>query len=73
MLEACTVAVLIGVMCHYSWAALSMVPGAWSVRCANLRAFGLIAGVSCLLCYLPVPGAWSFLRVTLNTIRSVLQ
>ena len=28
------------------------------------RSLGLIAGVSCLLCFSAVPGVWSFLRVT---------
>ena len=32
MLRACTAAVLIGVVCLASWAALSIVPGAWSVN-----------------------------------------
>ena len=35
MLEACTVAVLVDVMRLESYAALSMVPGAWSVSCAD--------------------------------------
>ena len=48
MLEACTAAVLVGVMRLASWAALSIVPGAWSVRSAGGRSFGLIVGVSCL-------------------------
>ena len=34
-LEACTAAVLVGVMRLDSWAALSIVPGAWSARCAG--------------------------------------
>ena len=57
-------AVLVVVMRFASWAALSMVPGAWSVSCAYWRSFLLILGVSCLLCSLPVPYVWSFLRVT---------
>ena len=35
MLEACTSVVLVGVRRLDSWAALSIVPGAWSVRCAG--------------------------------------
>ena len=34
MLEACTVAVMVGVMRLDSWNAVSLVPGAWSVSCA---------------------------------------
>ena len=66
MLEACTAAVLVGVMRSRlnSWAALSMVPGAWSMSCADWRSFVLIVGVPCLLCFLAVPGVWGFLRVT---------
>ena len=30
-----------------SWAALSMVPGAWSVSCADLQSFGLIVKCKC--------------------------
>ena len=45
MLEACKAAVLVGVMRLDSWAALPIVPGAWSVRCAGWRSFGLIVGV----------------------------
>ena len=49
MLEACTAAVLVaavlvGVMRLDSWAALSIVPGTWSVSCAGWQSFGLIAG-----------------------------
>ena len=67
MLEACTAAVLVaavlvGVMRLDSWAALSIVPGTWSVSCAGWQSFGLIAGVSCLLCSSAAPGVWSFLR-----------
>ena len=47
-----------------SWAALSMVPGAWSVSCADWWSFVLVVGVPCLLCFLAVLGVWSFLRVT---------
>ena len=35
MLEACMAAGLVGVMRLGPWAALSMVPGAWSVNCAD--------------------------------------
>ena len=35
MLQAYTVVVLVGVMRLDSWAAPSMVPGAWSVSCAD--------------------------------------
>ena len=35
MLEACTAAVLVGIMRLGPWAALLMVPGAWSVSCAD--------------------------------------
>ena len=64
MLVACTAAVLVGVMRLDSWVALSMVPGAWSVSCADWRSFMLVAGVPCLLCSLAVPGVWSSLPVT---------
>ena len=57
-------AVLVGVMQLYSWAALSVVPGAWSVSCADWQSFVLIVGVPCLMCSLAVPGVWSFLRLT---------
>ena len=33
--EACKAAVLVAVMRLDSWAALPIVPGAWSVRCAG--------------------------------------
>ena len=67
MLEVCTAAVLVGVMRLDSWAALSMVPGAWSVSFADWRSFVLISvvGALCILCSLAVPGVWDFLRVTL--------
>ena len=45
-------------------ATLSIVLGAWSVSCVGLRSFGLIVGVSCILCSSAVPGVWSILRVT---------
>ena len=35
MLEACTAAVLVGVMRLDSWAALSIVRDAWSVSCVG--------------------------------------
>ena len=38
-------AVLVDVMRHVSWAALSMVQGAWSVSCAYWRSLILILGV----------------------------
>ena len=58
MLVACTAAVLVGVVRLDSWVALSMVPGAWSVSCADWRSFMLNIGVpsQCLLCSLAVPG-----------------
>ena len=49
MLEACRGGVLVGRMRH-DWAALSVVPGAWSVSCADWRSFGLIVGVFVFLC-----------------------
>ena len=64
VLEACTAAVLVGVIRLDSWAARSMVPGAWSVSCADWRSSVLIVGVPCPLCSLAVLGVWSFLRVT---------
>ena len=67
VLKACMAAALIGVVCLDSRAALSIVPGAWSVSCVGRRSFGLIVGVSCLLCSSAVPGVWSFLRIRLNT------
>ena len=71
VLVPCRVAVLIGVMRLDSWAALSMVPGAWSVSCADRRSFGLIVGVLCsFLCSWAVPGVCSFLHVTLQPVRS---
>ena len=48
MLEACTVTVLVGIMRLASLAALLMVPGAWSVSCADSRLFGLIVRDFCL-------------------------
>ena len=45
MLAVCRVDVLVGVMRLDSWADFSMVPGAWSVNCADWRSFGLIVGV----------------------------
>ena len=48
----------------YSLAALSMVPGGWSVICADWRSFVLIVGVLCLLCSMAVPGVWGFFGVT---------
>ena len=64
MLDACTAAVLVVVMRPDFWAALSMVPGAGSVSCADWRSFVLIVRVPCLLCSWAVPGVWGFLRVT---------
>ena len=46
-----------------SWAALSLVPGAWSVSCADGRSFGLIVGVICFFVSLGIARR-SFLRVT---------
>ena len=66
-MEACMTAVLVGVMRPDSWAAVSMAPGAWSVSCDDWRSFVLIAGFSCLLCSLAVPGVWCFLRVTVSS------
>ena len=64
VMEACTAAVLVGVMrllsCPYDGAWCS----SWSVSCAFWRPFVLIVGVPCLLCSLAVPGVWCFLRVT---------
>ena len=48
-------------VCTFSFS--SMLPGAWSVSCADWRSFVLIVGVPCLLCSLMVPGVWGFLRV----------
>ena len=59
-----TVAVLVGVMRIDPWGALSMVPDAWSVNCADWRSFVLIIGVPCRLRSLAVPGSWRILRVT---------
>ena len=56
MLEACKAAVLVGVMRLDSRAAFSMVPGSWSVSCADWRSFVLIVRVPGLLCSLAVPG-----------------
>ena len=56
--------VLVGVMGRDSWAALSMVPGAWSVSSGYSPSFVLILGFSCLLYSLAVPVVWSFLRGT---------
>ena len=60
--EACTAAVLIGVV---------RLPGcpfgsAWCLVCevCRLGRLGLVVGVSCLLCSSAMPGVWSFLRVT---------
>ena len=55
MQQVCTAAGLVGVMCLDSWVALSMIPGAWSVSCADWRWFVFI-GVPYLLCFLAVPG-----------------
>ena len=52
MLTACVATVLIGAMRLDSWAALSIVPGAWYVSCVGWRSFGLIVGVSCLFVFL---------------------
>ena len=60
----CGTIVLVGVMRHGSWAAISMVPGTWPVSCADWRPFVLVARVSCLLCSLAVQGVCGFLRVT---------
>ena len=72
MLEECTAAVLVGVMrldsSPGSWAALSIVPGAWSVSCAGWQSFGLIVRVSCLFFSSAVPGVWSFLLATLTVV-----
>ena len=70
MPEACRVAVSVSVVRLDSWAAVLMVPGAWSVRCANSRSFDLsvlLLGVLRPFCSLPTvaePGVCSFLRVT---------
>ena len=64
MLKSCMAAVLIGVVCLDSQAALSIEPGAWSVSCVGSRSFGLIVGLFCRLCSSAVPGVLSFLRVT---------
>ena len=61
-MEACTAAMLVGVMRPDCWAGLSMVPGAWSVCCADWRSFRLIVGVSYLLCSFAVPRGCGFLR-----------
>ena len=47
----------VGVMRLDSWAALSTVPGAWSVSCAGWQWFVVNVGVFWLLCSLAVPGA----------------
>ena len=52
------------VLCDLLCAAHSMVPGAWSLSCADCQLFVLIVSVPCLLCSLAVPGVWGFLRVT---------
>ena len=59
-----TAAVLVRVMRLDSWAPLSMLPGAWSVRCVDWRSFVLTVGVPGLLCSLAAPGGCGFLRVT---------
>ena len=52
VLAVCGVDVLVGVMRLDSWAAFSMVAGAWSVNCADWRSFGLIVGVPCFVVFL---------------------
>ena len=63
MLEACTAAVfqVVGVRRLDSWAALSILPDAWSVRCAGSwsLAIELIVVVSYLLYSSAVPDARS--------------
>ena len=49
---ACRVAVLMCVVGLDSWAGSSMVPGAWSVSCADYRSFGFIVGVLFLVVFL---------------------
>ena len=68
MLKAFTAAVLICVMRLDSRAALSIVLDAWSVNCIGLRSFGLIVGVSRVLCSSAVPGVWSLLRVKRSNV-----
>ena len=53
-MEACTAAVLVGVLRLGPWAAFSMVPCAWSRSCANWRSFLFIVDVSFLF-YTCVP------------------
>ena len=79
MLDACTAAVLDGVMRLDCWAALSMEPGAWSVLCrlccADWWSFVWTVGVFCLLSTLAVPGVWGLVRVihhALNTSKGLL-
>ena len=43
---------LVGVMRLDSWAAFSMAPGAWSVRYAYWRSFGLIGRLLCFVVFL---------------------
>ena len=64
---------LVGVTRLDSWAARSMVPGAWSVSCADCQSFVVTLGVPCLFCSLAVPGVRGFLRVTLSTSTNVYQ
>ena len=47
-----------------SWAALSMVPVAWSVSCADRWSFGLIVGVICFFVFLGGARCLYLLRVT---------
>ena len=62
-------AVLVCVMRLDSLAALSMVPGAWSVSCADWRScVFLVRGVRLYTWSLAVPGVWGFLRVTLVNV-----
>ena len=49
----------------------SKVPGAWYVSCAGCRSFGLIAGVSCLLCSSAAPGVSSFLCATHDNLTAL--
>ena len=57
-------AVLVGVVHLDSWAALSIVPDAYSVSCASGQSSGLIVGVCCLLRSSAVPSVRSFHRLT---------
>ena len=48
----------VGVVRLDSWAALSLVPGAWSVSCADWRSDGWIVDVLCFVFLGGTRGLW---------------